>query len=109
MSATAFEANTIVLSAQSIGGGQEFYQVTTGGGFFVKPIREDAVGSLAALYYDSDSGEITYDDGARRKLEETLAARVEEQEVQIKTMTEEMQALHAQVRALTEAVQALRA
>lgn len=77
--------NAIVLSADTNG------ITAVNPGFYVKPIREVATtGSLnKALYWDSTSGEIRYDDGARR-LEETTAleARVEELEAQIKALTE---------------------
>ncbi len=86
----------MVLSAISTG------VTATAAGFFVKPVRELSTSGKRALYYDSTSGEISYDDGDRRLLAESpeesddLVAHLRALEAQIQAQEARIQALEAQ-------------
>lgn len=83
------------------------FNLGDGGGFFVRPIRDDDSG--APLLYNSQTGEITYDGTVRRRLkkQEALQTRTAELERQLTSALEEQAELKAQVQALTATVQKL--
>lgn len=84
--------------------------VGDGPGFFVAPVRDDPSGGYV-MSYDPDSGEITYDSTARRRLEPAAEARIAELERKLEATVAEAQArnaaLEAQVKALAEKLETL--
>ena len=74
----------------------------TAAGFFVKPVRSNTtVTGLSALYYDKDTGEITYDGPARRRLSE------EGDGATIKALQDKVGVQDARIGALEEKIEAL--
>lgn len=89
MAAKAQSDSAIVLCANEDG------LTANDAGFYVSPIRDNDGTLTQPLYYDVDSGEITYDGTARRRLEEATEARIGELEAQVKALTETVQKLLA--------------